>query len=203
MEFTKDAIAALELPAGKSDLILFDDGLPGFGIRLRAGGKRVWIAQYRTNGRQRRETLGDARKINLRAARAAAEKRFAEVMLGGDPQQEKAEAKARAAVTFGPLATRYLEIKISIVRANTYVADFRYLTGYWKPLHGLSIDSINRRLVAARLGEIASTHGATAAARARHSRHFFRGQFAKGWRRVTRSSAQTIPPPISALAIAS
>ena len=41
MEFTKTTVAALELPAGKSDLIHFDDALPGFGIRLRAGGKRV------------------------------------------------------------------------------------------------------------------------------------------------------------------
>ena len=42
MEFTKEAIAALTLPIGKSDLIQFDDDIPGFGIRLRAGGKRVW-----------------------------------------------------------------------------------------------------------------------------------------------------------------
>ena len=76
MEFTKDTIAALELPTGKTDLIVFDDDLPGFGIRLRAGGKRVWIAQYRANGAQRRETLGDVRKVDLRAARAAAQGRL-------------------------------------------------------------------------------------------------------------------------------
>ena len=34
-------------PAGKADVIYFDDGLPGFGLRIRAGGKRTWIAQYR------------------------------------------------------------------------------------------------------------------------------------------------------------
>jgi hypothetical protein len=90
MEFSKETIADLTLPAGKSDLIEFDDALPGFGIRLRAGGKRVWIVQYRAGGRQRRVTLGDARRIDLKAARRAAEQRFAEVTLGRDPQGEKA-----------------------------------------------------------------------------------------------------------------
>jgi len=169
MEFTKEAIAALTLPAGKSDHIHFDDELPGFGVRLRTGGKRVWIVQYRAHGRQRRETLGDLRKIDLKAARAAAQKRFHEIALGGDPQGAKAEAKARAAVTMGPLADQYLEVKKPKVRANTYVADHRYLKTYWKPLRALAVNSITRRHVAARLAEIAATHGATAAARARQS----------------------------------
>lgn len=169
MEFTKEGVAALTLPAGKTDLIQFDDAMPGFGIRLRAGGKRVWIVQYRTHGRQRRETLGDARRVDLKAARSIAQKRFAAVMLGGDPQGDKAEAKARASVTLGPLADRYLERKKLTARANTYVADHRYLTNYWKPFRGLSVDAVTRRLVAARLSEIVAEHGVTAAARARQS----------------------------------
>lgn len=169
MEFTKETIASLALPAGKTDLIQFDDDLPGFGIRVRAGGKRVWIVQYRAGGRQCRETLGDVRRIDLKAARGAAKKRFAEVMLGGDPQKDKAEAKARAAVTVGPLVDRYLKLKKPLVRLNTYIADSRYLAGYWKPLHGLAVDKVDRRRVAARLSEILSEHGTPAAARARQS----------------------------------
>lgn len=169
MEFTKELIAALALPLGKTDLIQFDDELPGFGIRLRAGGKRVWIVQYRAGGRQRRETLGDVRKVDLRAARAVAKKRFAEVMLGGDPQKDKAEARVRAAVTVGPLTDRYLARKKPLVRANTYIADYRYLAGYWKPLHGLAVDKVDRRRVASRLSEILTEHGVTAATRARQS----------------------------------
>jgi integrase len=169
MEFTKETVATLTLPAGKSDVIQFDDDLPGFGIRLRAGGKRVWIVQYRTNGRQRRETLGDARRIDLKGARAAAQKRFAQVTLGGDPQGEKAEAKARSAILVGPLVERYLTLKKPNVRANTYVADSRYLTDYWKPLHKLAVTAVNRKSVAARLTEIVVEHGVTAAARARQS----------------------------------
>jgi integrase len=169
MQLSQESIAALDLPAGKSDYIVFDDEMPGFGIRLRAGGKRVWIVQYRASGRQRRETLGDARRVTLKAARAAAQKRFATVALGGDPQEAKAEAKARAAILIGPLADRYLAEKKPVVRTNTYVADHRYLTSYWKALRPMSVDRVNRRIVAARLGEIGQEHGVTAAARARQS----------------------------------
>jgi hypothetical protein len=169
MEFSKSTIAALTLPDGKTDLIHFDDELPGFGIRLRAGGKRAWIIQYRVDGRQRRVTIGDARKVDLKAAKVEAERRFAQVTLGRDPQAEKAEAKAKAAVTMGPLADQYLALKMPKVRKNTYVADRGYLTTYWKPLRALSVASIAPRTIAARLNEITLEHGATAAARARQS----------------------------------
>ncbi len=94
MQPTNESIAALTLAGGKADHIVFDEDLPGFGIRLRAGGKRVWLVQYRADGRQRRETLGDVRKVSLKDARAAARKRFAAVTLGGDPQADKQEAGA-------------------------------------------------------------------------------------------------------------
>ena len=45
MRLTRPALASLAIPPGRSELIVFDDTLPGFGVRLRAGGKRVWIAQ--------------------------------------------------------------------------------------------------------------------------------------------------------------
>ena len=55
------------------------------------------------------------------------------------------------------------------MRANTYVADHRYLATYWKPVRSLPVDAVTRRLVSARLSEIVAQHGATAAARARQS----------------------------------
>jgi hypothetical protein len=142
MDFTKATIAALELPAGKSDAIYFDDDLSGFGIRLRSGGKRVWIVQYRVDGRQRRSTLGDCRKIDLAAAKVEAKRRLAQAALGSDPQADKAAAKARAAVVLGPLIDRYLALKQPLVRKNTYIADKRYLTGHFKPLRGLPVDDV-------------------------------------------------------------
>jgi integrase len=167
MELTKQSVAKLELPDGKTDAIFFDDTLPGFGVRLRQGGKAVWVVQYRVAGRTRRESLGDIRKIELEAARKAAKRRFAEVTLGGDPLADKAEARQRDKLTLKVLAERYLAYKKPKLRANSYNADERYLTVHWAPLHGIPLHLIRRRDVAARLGEIIDQHGATAAARAR------------------------------------
>lgn len=169
MEFTAKSIAGLALPVGKTDAIFFDDAMPGFGIRLRAGGKRAWVVQYRTAAGQRRHTIGDARRVDLKAAKAAAQKRFAEVALGGDPQAERAAARAKAAILLGPLMERYLAQKELHVRANTIVADRRYLLTYFKAFHRLAVDAVGRREVAAKLTEILADHGTTAAARARQS----------------------------------
>src|SRR5665213_554070 len=169
MEFSKETIAAVDLPLGKSDAIYFDDDLPGFGIRLRHGGKRVWVVQYRAAGRQRRSTIGDCRKIDLAAAKAEAKRRLAQAILGSDPQADKAAAKARAAIVLGPLIDRYLALKEPQVRKNTFIADSRYLKNHFKPLRGLSIEDVTRRQVAARLNDILLDHGATSAARARQS----------------------------------
>jgi integrase len=169
MEFSKETIATLTLPEGKTDYLVFDDELPGFGVRIRAGGKRVWVCQYRTSGRQRRESLGDVRRVDLKTARKAAQKRFAEVLLGGDPQAAKEEARERATRRIGPLVERFLVQQKTSRRANTYVANQRYLSNYWRPLHSTAVDSVTRRIVAARLSEILTEHGVTAAARARGS----------------------------------
>jgi integrase len=67
------------------------------------------------------------------------------------------------------LADQYLALKKPKVRNNTYIADHRYLTTYWKPFRRSPIESIARRTIAARLNQIVSEHGATAAARARQS----------------------------------
>jgi hypothetical protein len=52
MKLTKATISGLTLPAGKQDAIFFDEELRGFGIRVRSGGKRVWVAQFQVHGHQ-------------------------------------------------------------------------------------------------------------------------------------------------------
>src|SRR5262245_38497266 len=47
MKLTQRNIAALTLPKGKPDHIEWDDDLPGFGYRIRGGGARTWIYQYK------------------------------------------------------------------------------------------------------------------------------------------------------------
>ncbi|MFL5022678.1 MAG: Arm DNA-binding domain-containing protein, partial [Microvirga sp.] len=69
MRLTKPNVARLTLPPGKSEFLVFDDALPGFGLRIRAGGKRTWIAQYRVGSKQRRVSIGTVETLNADKAR--------------------------------------------------------------------------------------------------------------------------------------
>jgi len=165
MKLTKANVARLKLPAGKTEVIHFDDTLRRFGIRV--GGKRTWIVQYRAGAQQRRLTLGDVAAMSAETARKEAQRKLAKIDLGHDVQLEKVQAQARQAVTLGSVAGLYLDFHAARRRANTVRETRRYLTQHFAPLSAVPVDKVERKHVAARLGEITAESGATAAARAR------------------------------------
>src|SRR5262245_27922009 len=120
MKLTKDVVTALTLPAGKAEHFAWDDGLPGFAVRLR-GQAKTWVVQYRIGAQQRRESLGDVRKVTLEDARKIARQRFAQVELGVDPVAERTHAFATR-LTLAVVSERYLEAKKDVIRPNTYKA---------------------------------------------------------------------------------
>jgi Arm DNA-binding domain len=65
MKITKASVVNLTLPIGKREVFLRDDDIPGFGVRLRLGGSKTWIFQYRQGTKQRRMTLGSVNAITL------------------------------------------------------------------------------------------------------------------------------------------
>jgi integrase len=167
MKLTKAMIGRIGLPHGKSDAIFFDEDDPGFGLRIRAGGKKTWIVQYRIGAKQRRVTLGTVNALDPEKARKVARDRLAQVTLGGDPQAEKLAARAKAKVTLGAVVDAYLAAKKDDLRPKTFDETERYLRKHWRLLHGLPIHKIERRDVASRLREIIAENGPIAAARAR------------------------------------
>jgi integrase len=170
MKFTKNAIATLALLPGQSDHTAWDDDLPNFGIRLRPGGSKTWTIFYRIGTKQRRESLGDCRKLELDAARKIAKQRFAQVELGVDPRAVKDKARADATaskLTLAVVVESYLDFKEPLLRAASHEAARRYFSIHWKPLLDRSIETIRRLDVAARLQEITKQHGRVSASRAR------------------------------------
>ena len=169
LKFTKQAIAALMMPKGKCEHFEWDDDLPGFGARLRSGIglSLTWVIQYRINGKQRRESLGDVRKVSLEDARKIARQRFAKVELGVDPAAERTQARAKALEIIGGGDRSLPGRQAGRLRPTTYEAAERYFAKHWKPLHDRPLDAVKRADVAARLQEIVKAHGRTSAARAR------------------------------------
>ena len=178
MKLTASAVAALKLPAGKTDHIEWDADLRGFGFRLRLGrGGRVncsWVAQYRYAGATRRALLGSAVVLGAEPARTAAKKILAAVALGHDPQGERADRRTKDRLSFHAVVAEYLEAKRPEVRASTLAPIRRYLTGrYFRPLHGKPLDGITRRDIAARLVVIARENGSMSARQARAALNAF------------------------------
>ena len=170
MKFTQKAIEALRLPPGKDEYVAWDDALPGFGARVRAS-STAWRIQYRTStGKQRSESLGDIRKVDLESARKIARQRFAMVELGKDPGHERdaaRQAATEAGFTVGKAVDEYLEWKRDRVRPNTFRSAQRHLLKHWQPLHKAPINAVTENQINDLLAVLAKTHGKMAAHSAR------------------------------------
>src|SRR4030081_3192387 len=96
IKMTKSNIDAL--PIGKSDVVYWDVGRPGFGVKVTPKGRKVFVVLYRTGGagsRLRKFTIGPYGRVTLHQARVAAQKVFAAKLEGRDLAGEKREAKRR------------------------------------------------------------------------------------------------------------
>ena len=168
MKLNRVNVERLALPAGVNDRIIFDDGLPGFGLRIRDGGKRTWIVQYRVGAKQRRVTLGTVKTLNADEARKRARNALSKVHLGHDPQIEKGETRTQSVITLAAIAERYLEERAANrLKPKTLAEVTRSLRDHWKPLHRLPLAKVARVNVAGELGRIAKEHGPIAANRSR------------------------------------
>ena len=158
MNLTDAAVAALTVSDGKAEIIVFDDSLPGFGVRVRRGGSKRFIYQYKLNGTNRRVTF---KEVNVKRARAAAQILAAKVTLGSDPALEKEAAHDAAGDTFKRCLDRYLARPQGRRRNSTIKEICRHLERNLAPLHRLHIKKIDRRRVADELARLTIESGPT------------------------------------------
>ena len=165
MKLTEISISKLR--PSKADAVYYDDDLPGFGIRLREGGSRNYVVRYRLGGLERRHTIGSASVLTLDEARKRARKALVAVDEGKDPTAEKVAKRAASGLIFSSVKDDYLALCHKRMKLGSCAQCDYHLNKLWKPLHSLSITSITRPIVAARLRALVENNGAVTANRAR------------------------------------
>jgi integrase len=106
-KITKRAVDALH--SNGTDQFLWDRDLKGFGLKVTAGGKKLYILQYRKGGRgapTKRVTIGRHGALTPEQARKEAVLLSGSIAHGSDPAATRAAAKA--APTLTALAQRFL-----------------------------------------------------------------------------------------------
>jgi integrase len=103
-KITKRLVDASEIR--DKDYVIWDDELPGFGLRVFASGKRSYVIQYRALGRSRRFTIGLHGVWTPETARQEAKIQFGRVAQGDNPAEER--QLDHKAITVKELCTLYL-----------------------------------------------------------------------------------------------
>src|SRR5258707_1217843 len=87
IKLIKSTIDSLRTP--NSDVVYWDAGVPGFGVKVTPKGRKVFVVLYRTGGagsKLRKYTIGPYGRATLHQARVGAQKGFAARLAGGDPR---------------------------------------------------------------------------------------------------------------------
>lgn len=86
-KLTKRVVDAVEIR--DKDYFIWDDELPGFGLRVFASGKRSYLIQYRSAGRSRRYTIGLHGIWTPETARQEAKVQLGRIAGGDNPAEER------------------------------------------------------------------------------------------------------------------
>lgn len=103
-KLTKRVVDAAE--SREKDYVIWDDELPGFGLRVFASGKRSYVLQYRALGRSRRYTIGLHGVWTPESARQEAKVQLGRIAQGDNPAEER--QLDHKAITVKELCTLYL-----------------------------------------------------------------------------------------------
>jgi integrase len=140
-KLTKRVVDAVEIR--DKDYFIWDDELPGFGLRVFASGKRSYLIQYRSAGRTRRYTIGLHGIWTPETARQEAKVQLGRVAGGDNPAEER--QLDHKAVTVKELCALYLnDLKAGLIlgkggrpkKTTTIVTDTGRIERHIIPLIG-------------------------------------------------------------------
>ena len=115
-KLTKRTIDATEPQA--TEFFLWDEGIPGFGLRVMPSGRKSFVVQFRVGRRARRMSLGPSTVLTCDQARTRAITIIATVKNGEDPAADR--AAKRNAATVNDLADRFDKVHIAVrLKAST------------------------------------------------------------------------------------
>jgi integrase len=200
IKLTKTAIEAL--PTVDSDVVYWDLGVPGFGVKVTPKGRKVFIVLYRTGGagsKLRKYTIGPYGRVTLHQARVAAQKVFAAKLEGRDPAAEKRKAKRRiVADRVDDLLESFIAQRLSQNRCAGEIS--RLLRReFGQPWSGKSVHEITKRDVVELVAAIQQRGAPVAANKALKSVKTFL-RWCVGCAVLDRSPAEGIPLPTKIVA---
>jgi len=200
VRLTKTTLDSLPVP--NTDVVYWDAGCPGFGVKVTPKGRKVFIVLYRTGGsgsRVRKYTIGPYGRVTLHQARIAAQKIFAAKLEGRDPAAEKREARRRiVADQVEDLLESFIAQRLSQNRSGDEVARLlRREVG--RPWSGKSVHELTKRDVVELIGGIEQRGAPAAANKALKSLKTFL-RWCVGRAVFDQSPADGVPLPAKAVA---
>jgi len=145
-KLTNRAVEGLRADGG--DTVWWDGELTGFGVRVRASGRRNYVVQTRIRGRLRWFTIGPHGPLSADEARGRALEILALARKGVDPREAEPARTDSHAVS--ALARRFLEEYVPVHCKPSTAAQYRRMTArFVEPaIGGLAVAEVQRRDIA-------------------------------------------------------
>jgi integrase len=127
LRLTADVV--LGLVADGKDTLYFDNLLKGFGVRVTAAGRKIFIAQRRVGGKPMRVTVGYFPEMSVLKARERARSKLNAMAAGVDPRESQEQQLKPEAVLFSEAVDAWLaehvrpKLKALTVRDYVRIAD--------------------------------------------------------------------------------
>ena len=132
-------------PPEHGNRVVWDNEIPGFGVRITSAGVKSFVLSYRIHGRKRRYTIGRYPELTTTAARDEAIELRQKIRKGQDPFEEKHRSDVEPTVY--ELAKQYLERHaLPHKRTNGCHNDQRMIDGIIQPqLGSFRVKAVGKR----------------------------------------------------------